>query len=95
MTDDSEVEIRPIFSPEDIGEAVSPEVQQEVEGRWAKSHPETRHDLSQGPCERTPWQKDGCLESPTSIMRLVAMGVNPNAPAPRDAASWHCRRSVI
>ena len=36
MTDDSDVEIRPIFSPEDIGEAVSPEIQQEVEGRWAK-----------------------------------------------------------
>ncbi len=35
-TDDSDVEIRPIFSPEDIGEAVSPEIQQEVEGRWAK-----------------------------------------------------------
>ncbi len=36
MTGDSDVEIRPIFSPEDIGEAVSPEIQQEVEGRWAK-----------------------------------------------------------
>ena len=57
MTGDSDVEIRPIFSPEDIGEAVSPEIQQEVEGRWAKTHPETRHDVSQGPCESTisPW----------------------------------------
>ena len=36
MTGDSDVEIRPIYSPEDIGEAVSPEIQQEVEGRWAK-----------------------------------------------------------
>jgi hypothetical protein len=36
MTDDFNVEIRPILSPEDIGEAVSPEIQQEVEGRWAK-----------------------------------------------------------
>ena len=36
MTSDSNVEIRPIFSPEDIGEAVSPEIQQQVEGRWAK-----------------------------------------------------------
>ena len=36
MTGDAEVEIRPIFSPEDIGEAVSPEVKQEVEGRWVK-----------------------------------------------------------
>ena len=36
MTADSVVEIRRIFSPEDIGEAVSPEIQQEVEGRWAK-----------------------------------------------------------
>jgi hypothetical protein len=35
-TGDADVEIRPIFSPEDIGEAVSPEIQQEVEGRWAK-----------------------------------------------------------
>jgi hypothetical protein len=35
-TGDSVVEIRPIFSPEDIGEAVSPEIQQEVEGRWAR-----------------------------------------------------------
>ncbi len=35
MTDDFNVEIRPILSPEDIGEAVSPEIQQEVEGRWA------------------------------------------------------------
>ena len=30
MTDGADVEIRPIFSPEDIGEAVSPEVQQQV-----------------------------------------------------------------
>jgi hypothetical protein len=36
MTSDSNVEIRPIFSPEDIGEAVSPEIQQQVEDRWAK-----------------------------------------------------------
>lgn len=36
LTDDADVEIRPIISPEDIGEAVSPEIQQEVEGRWAK-----------------------------------------------------------
>ena len=36
MTRDSDVEIRPIFSPEDIGEAVSPEIQKEVEDRWAK-----------------------------------------------------------
>jgi hypothetical protein len=36
MTDDFNVEIRPILSPEDIGEAVSPEIQQQVEGRWAK-----------------------------------------------------------
>src|SRR6516165_4123570 len=36
MTDDSDVEIRPIFSPEEIGEAVSPEIQQEVESWWAK-----------------------------------------------------------
>ena len=36
MTGDSNVEIRPIFSPEDIGEAVSPEIQQQVEDRWAK-----------------------------------------------------------
>ena len=35
-TDDSDVEIRPIFSPEEIGEAVSREIQQEVEGRWAE-----------------------------------------------------------
>ena len=35
-TDDADVEIRPILSPEDIGEAVSPEIHQEVEGRWAK-----------------------------------------------------------
>jgi hypothetical protein len=36
MTVNSDVEVRPIFSPEDIGEAVSPEIQKEVEGRWAK-----------------------------------------------------------
>ena len=36
MNDEGDVEIRPIFSPEDIGEAVSPEIQKEVEGRWAK-----------------------------------------------------------
>ncbi len=36
MADDGDVEIRPIFSPEDIGEAVSPEIQQDVEDRWAK-----------------------------------------------------------
>lgn len=35
-TDDYDVEIRQILSPEDIGEAVSPEIQQQVEGRWAK-----------------------------------------------------------
>jgi len=36
LTGDTDVEIRQIFSPEDIGEAVSPEVQQQVEDRWAK-----------------------------------------------------------
>ncbi len=36
VIDDCDVEIRPIFSPDDIGEAVSPEIQQEVEGRWAR-----------------------------------------------------------
>jgi len=36
LTGDSDVEIRQILSPEDIGEAVSPEIQQQVEGRWAK-----------------------------------------------------------
>ena len=36
MTDDFNVEIRPILSPEEIGEAVSPEIQQQVEGRWAE-----------------------------------------------------------
>ncbi len=36
LTDDSDVEIRPIFSPEEIGEAVSPEIQQQVERRWAE-----------------------------------------------------------
>jgi hypothetical protein len=36
MTDDSDVEIRPIWSPEEIGEAVSPEIQQQVERRWAE-----------------------------------------------------------
>lgn len=36
MTDDFNVEIRPILSPEDIGEAVSPEIQQQMERRWAE-----------------------------------------------------------
>jgi hypothetical protein len=36
MTDNPDVEIRPILSPEEIGEAVSPEIQQQVERRWAK-----------------------------------------------------------
>jgi hypothetical protein len=36
MTDDSDVEIRPILLPEEIGEAVSPEIQQQVERRWAE-----------------------------------------------------------
>ena len=36
MTDEADIEIRPILSPEDIGEAVSPEVQEQVEGRWAQ-----------------------------------------------------------
>ena len=36
MTDDSDVEIRPIWSPEEIGEAVSPEFQQQIERRWAE-----------------------------------------------------------
>lgn len=36
LTGDSDVEIRQIISPEDIGEAVSPEIQKQVEDRWAK-----------------------------------------------------------
>jgi hypothetical protein len=33
---DWHVEIRQIISPEDIGQSVSPEIQQQVEDRWAK-----------------------------------------------------------